>query len=360
MPRTWRICRLALIGCILTAPMLLMPFTAPGDEISRNELRHLAPMPGLPRSLRDWTSLPRRLTAYFNDHFGLREELTHARAQLVHLWLETGDEQVFVTRDRMFLRTNHAIQQSAGVLVRREQLEKTADLIARVHAILTTRGIGFMYSLAPNGATIEVADLPGWARNPGRATEYDLLLDLLRARGVPTVDLRPALRNANLSASVYFRYDSHWNARGAVTGFNVVARANDHLDWSADPATVLTPPEPLVGGDLARLLGVQRDVVAPEPNAAFPPHPVVTLAPETVEQVNTGREGPRILILGDSFTRGLFTQLVARDAGTVFWVAHRTCGFDWSWIDRLHPDEVWWIPTERFAPCQLPPANMPG
>ena len=26
-------------------------------------------------------------------------------------------------------------------------------------------------------------------------------------------------------------------------------------------------------------------------------------------------------------------------------------GFDWKAIDKYRPDEVWWMPTERFLIC---------
>lgn len=26
---------------------------------------------------------------------------------------------------------------------------------------------------------------------------------------------------------------------------------------------------------------------------------------------------------------------------------HEHCGFDWSWIDKIKPNEVWWMPVER-------------
>ena len=40
---------------------------------------------------------------------------------------------------------------------------------------------------------------------------------------------------------------------------------------------------------------------------------------------------------------------------------HNYCGFDWAWIDRLKPDEVWWAPVERFLVCRpgQKPKNFP-
>ena len=57
------------------------------------------------------------------------------------------------------------------------------------------------------------------------------------------------------------------------------------------------------------------------------------------------------MIFGDSFTGGYFAPLLLQHAGRVIWLDHRFCGFDWKAIDRFHPDEVWWMPNERFLIC---------
>ena len=113
----------------------------------------------------------------------------------------------------------------------------------------------------PNAAsTIDQDDLPRWARNPGRKTEYDLFLSDLAERGVKAVDLRPALKAARSQGAVYLRYDSHWTPRGAIAGYNAVIEADGRPDWRVDPATALGPPAIRKGGDVARIAGVQDEV----------------------------------------------------------------------------------------------------
>ncbi|MGA8714896.1 MAG: hypothetical protein WB647_18020, partial [Roseiarcus sp.] len=58
-----------------------------------------------------------------------------------------------------------------------------------------------------------------------------------------------------------------------------------------------------------------------------------------------------IMILGDSFTAGYFPQLLLQHAGRMIWIFDRHCGFDWKVIDKLRPDEVWWMPNERALIC---------
>ena len=62
-----------------------------------------------------------------------------------------------------------------------ERVADAADLIVAMRDALGKRGIGFLVALPPNSSTIYPDDLPKWARNPGKKTEYDLLLEALAA-----------------------------------------------------------------------------------------------------------------------------------------------------------------------------------
>ena len=61
--------------------------------------------------------------------------------------------------------------------------------------------------MPPNAATIYQDDLPLWAQNPGKPTEYDILLANLAAKGVTAVDLRPAVKNARTRGPVFYMHD---------------------------------------------------------------------------------------------------------------------------------------------------------
>ena len=40
-------------------------------------------------------------------------------------------------------------------------------------------------------------------------------------------------------------------------------------------------------------------------------------------------------------------------------MSHLVCGFDWNEVEKYRPDEVWWMPTERFLVC-LPGVKPKG
>ena len=91
--------------------------------------------------------------------------------------------------------------------------------------------------------------------------EYDLMLRALAVRDVPAVDLRPVLINADAAAPVYRRTDTHWNNRGALLAYNAVVAGLGRPDWAIDPPRVLRGTMSTPGGDLARMLGVEADVI---------------------------------------------------------------------------------------------------
>ena len=136
--------------------------------------------------------------------------------------------------------------------------------------------------------------------------------------------------------------------------FNAIAEADSHPDWRLDPATSIGPPVARKGGDLARVLGVQDEVSETAAELALPPEGKaedLSDGPMADHVLTSDRPGPTIMVIGDSFTASYFPLMLMQHVGRAIWLNHRQCGFDWKWIDKFRPDEVWWVPTERFLIC---------
>ena len=77
-----------------------------------------------------------------------------------------------------------------------------------------------------------------------------------------------------------------------------------------------------------------------------------TSKPYTAFAVAGGQPTGAVLVIGDSFTASLFPPLLSAHVRKVAWAHHTQCDLDWrAMIERYHPDEVWWMPTERFLNC---------
>ena len=355
----------AIVAFLLLATPLVLGVVRPDPPAAvLKEGRYLAPAPTIPAAGDDWLTLSSRIDAFLGDHFGLRQVLIRAHKDLTKPLLGFGNDTVLVGRDgRLFYLGQEAVQQSAGLILRDHRVFETVDLLARMNAALKARGLRFLVAVPPNAATIYADDLPNWAQNRGRRTEYDLLLEGLAAHGVRAVDLRPAVEAARSEGPVFYMHDSHWTARGALAAFNAIVEADGRPDWQLDPKSALGPPEARGGGDLARMLDedgateTAEDLILPSARTEL-----LTADPVSDFVGTSDRPGPTIMVFGDSFTQDYLPRMALQRAGRVVWLEHHKCGFDWKAIDRFHPDEVWWMPNERFLICDpgLQPASFTG
>jgi alginate O-acetyltransferase complex protein AlgJ len=351
-----------LAFCLLAAP-LVVGLIAPDSPASVfREGRSLAPAPHLPTTGASWLALPAAVDAYLKDHFGLRQKLITAHRELTKPMLGFGNDSVLVgPNGRMFFLGEGAVRQSAGRLVRDQRVAEATDMLLRMNDELQARGIRFLVAVPPNSATIYQEDLPLWAQNSGKPTEYDILLTNLAAKGVTTVDLRPAIKNARTQGPVFYMHDTHWTFRGAIAAYDAIVEADARADWRIEPASALGPVTMRKGGDLARMLGV-GDTVSEYAEPLTLPY--AKELPQSFDPVGAFTEtsyktGPTILILGDSSAGIFFPPMVLQHAGRVIWMSYLVCGFDWNEVEKYGPDEVWWMPTERNLVC-LPGVKPKG
>jgi hypothetical protein len=339
---------------LLTTPLVFGVVRPDRPELILKEGRLLAPTPQPPQSWEALSAFPGETDAYLKDHFGLRQTMIRAHRDLSHP-LVYGNESVLIGRDgRMFALAKDMVRQSAGLVLRDRKVADAADFLGEMHDAVARRGSRFLVAIPPSASTIYQDDLPVWARNRGRLTEYDLLLTELAVHGVKAIDLRPVVASLEPESRAYLLHDSHWTARAALTAFNAIVEADSHSDWRLDPATSIGAPVVRKGGDIARILGVQDDVVETVQELALPSAlktENISAGPMADYVATSGEPGPTIMVIGDSFTAYNFPPMLLRHAARVVWLNHRQCGFDWKWIDRFRPDEVWWVPTERYLIC---------
>ena len=125
---------------------------------------------------------------------------------------------VFGKSGRMFVLADDMVFQSAGRVVRDDKVGEAADMLAAMRSALDRRGVRFLVAVPPNSSTIYPDDLPSWASDPGRRTEYDLLLDDLKARGVK--DGIASARPRHVTAKTIWEFDRPRRPRHRGAGSN--------------------------------------------------------------------------------------------------------------------------------------------
>src|SRR5271155_2891953 len=286
---------------LLAAPLIVGVVKPDGPAAILREGRNLAPAPGMPTSSEGFLALPRQIDAYLQDHFGMRQALIRTHKDLTKPMLGLGNDSVLVGRDgRMFYLGEEAVRQSAGLILRDLGVAETVTLLKTIQDELAKRGVGFLVAAPPNASTVYQDDLPSWAQNAGKRTEYDLFLEGLAAKGIKSVDLRPVMMSARAEGPAYYRHETHWTPRGALAAHNAIVEADGRPDWRLDPASALAPPSERKGGDLARMLGVQDNVSELAEDFALPEGPRELLSADPYGDYlrSSGKPGPTIVIIG--------------------------------------------------------------
>lgn len=324
---------------------------------SYSEGRALRNPPALPQTWKDWSALPRALDGFLLDRFGFRSAMVRANAVLRYLIASPTTPRVVYGRDGwLFWTGESAIEQSTGRVLRRDRIERLADRVATFHARLLEKKVKFAVLVPPNNSTISRAHLPAWAAGGPEFTEYDLARDALRQRGVPFADARTELQKIGPAHMTYFRKNSHWNLLGALVAFNVTMRTLDLPAWVLDVERVFKGFDPIKGGDLAAMLGVSADVSDVRARIDLSSYGGSDdVRPSGRRQsayvVDTGRSGPTVFLIGDSFTRDYFRDYLALHAGRLIWKLGSGCDLSAEEVLSAAPQIVILASTERYLGC---------
>ncbi|MDO4572030.1 MAG: hypothetical protein Q4C13_01575 [Clostridia bacterium] len=110
-----------------------------------------------------------------------------------------------------------------------------AESLSELHAYCRERDIAFLFMLAPSKAAPDGEALPAGVQDYA-AANAERFLSLLRARGIPYMDVAAEMEAAGLPHyEQFFRTDHHWTPRAAFWSF---ARLADRLEesegWETD------------------------------------------------------------------------------------------------------------------------------
>lgn len=320
-----------------------------------------------------WEHAGQRLDPYINDTFGFRGAVLAAH-RAYGRWTGNGVSQR-VTKGEggaLFLKDEHATEQSIGQLVRPRVIADITDVAEDLDRYMRSIGGKFLMLIPPNAQTNNFDLLPAYARALAKSpTEYDLLGAEMKKRGLTFVDMRPILKEAKKTGPIHWLADTHWNQRSSLLGFNAAMTAAGRPDLTFDPKEALNPPTPRRQGDLVRLSG---DVEAKVPDLEYLPKPMIQVRqgvtpiagvmkpvpatdPFRPMANETGHPGPRIMVIGDSFTQGQWMGPLSQVASAYAWMHHRFCRFDMGAVERFRPDILIYAPAERAIPCKGVPTH---
>lgn len=216
---TLRKARVALFIVAIVTPLIALLFRPEGARRVESKSR-LSARPVWDWHPNQWGSYVLAYRAYFNDHFGYREDLIqlHAYLSFKHLSV-AGNKKVLVGKEGWLYLGEYdsAIECTRRVRpLTSGELEEWKTVLERIRDHLQKKGIRYLFVVTPNKDTIYPEFLPEWVNHVHPQSRLDQLMNYMGEHSdVKMVDLRPALMAAKNEHPLFFKTDSHWNSLGA-------------------------------------------------------------------------------------------------------------------------------------------------
>lgn len=221
------------------AILFLLAITIPGlglavgidrATISESEMRELAPPPRWSWTPSDLAAWPGAFERYFDDHFAFRNRLIDGRSALLWHGLRTSASDTVIAgrNDWLFYAADGGIEDwTQAEPFTTAELDIWREALERRQAFLSRRGVPFLFVIAPDKQMIYPEFMPGTLRRLRNDYRADQLIAYMkrRAPAIRVLDLRPAVTAAKPTDLLYHRYDTHWNDRGALAGYQAIAAA---------------------------------------------------------------------------------------------------------------------------------------
>lgn len=321
--------------CMLPTVSLLL-----GYEGQNYENRPLARMPKLMDGKGLNLSFPDGFDNWFQDHFGLREEMVtafHSAAEAA--FKDSLNEDVIIGKEDMLFFGETLPDYLGTDTLSDHDIARAARIIRIQQEYVEAKGMTFAFTLAPNKNTVYPEYMPDRLAPTGLPSNRERLAQALEKQGVNYIDLAAVLTAAKDEGLLYHYHDTHWNETGALVGYRAIMENiwQDGYQTYEDVRPVIKTG---YAGDLHYFLFPAEEGNMPYPYYGIsyeyqtdPSAPGNTAAIGTTSAANDRR----LLLYRDSFGDGILPMLSANH-GRVLYSAEFP--YNYFLLDSEQPDAV--------------------
>ena len=252
-----------ILSCLITVLLFIVPlavFFTPDRGNLEIERRQIAAFPDFPSKLRSRyvKKYFHRIDEFFADHFPLRTSLLMLSMELHEVAGDSLDtDKCYRGKENWLFLGNsyaHCVDKLQGsVTLSSDSLKCQTKEYEEIHDAAKNCGAEFFIFIGPNKSSIYPEYLPP-VIVPGQRRFIVPLLDTLNDAGINVYDPTARLIAKKNEGLLYYRTDTHWNAKGAYEAFEGFRK------WAVLPPL---PPFSLTGvsphyGDLVNLGGYKK------------------------------------------------------------------------------------------------------
>ncbi|MCP3931674.1 MAG: hypothetical protein GY705_21540 [Bacteroidetes bacterium] len=222
-----RLCSIAI--SVLFIPFIFLPLTVSlftgEQEISQTEKRKLASLPEFHWQWDIFKEYTDSFEDYFNDHFGLREQLIGLYNLLYVKILKNSPNPLVVMGkgDWIFYSGEGTLDDFLGLdQPSLYELESWKQILKDRQEWLADQGVQYLLVIPPNKMMVYPEKLPWRIGRMAGDTALDLFIQHLEKMGEPIpgfVNLRAEFEEKKNIGDLYFHTDTHWNNRGAFLAY---------------------------------------------------------------------------------------------------------------------------------------------
>ena len=203
------LCAVPLVGRIL------------GYENTNAEKRALAQTPELFNEEGVNMAFTHEFDDYYSDNFAFRPDLVTLYAQLnAGIFAQSTSDQVIVGRDGWLFFTPTLNDYVRVDTMSDDEIGRLVKTLAIEQAWLNSRGVDFIFTIAPNKSSVYGQYMPGRYIVSDARNNAEMLGDALFGSGVNYVNMYDALGGGD--EQLYHKLDTHWNNTGALTAANAL------------------------------------------------------------------------------------------------------------------------------------------
>jgi alginate O-acetyltransferase complex protein AlgJ len=209
---------------------LFLPlFFTHNQKISPIEKRKLVDFPELKWDTKGITKFPVQFEAFFNDHFGFRDQLVQTYSLFSLILKSSSSSRVLIGEDNWLFYTDPIDGNSLEDYRRNDpltpqQLRNWKIALEVRYRWIKKQGTQYLFVIAPDKHSIYGEYMPSRINKVGQKSRLDQLLEYMQDSEVPILDLRESLIRAKNRGQLYYKNNTHWNDFGASVAQHEITR----------------------------------------------------------------------------------------------------------------------------------------